>query len=38
MSSKAGIKQSTNHFAFETNHLASIILNRMLILGNHGNF
>ena len=24
-SSKAGIKRQTNHFAFETNHLASIV-------------
>ena len=36
-SSKAGIKRS-NHFAFDTNHLTSIVLNWMLILGNQANF
>ena len=37
LSSKAGINRQTNHFAFETNHLASIILNWMLMLGNQAN-
>ena len=28
----------TNHFAFKTNHLASIVLNWMFMLGNQANF
>ena len=36
-SSKAGIKRRTNHFACKTNHLASIVLNQMLMLGNQAN-
>ena len=32
------LNEETNHFAFKTNHLPSIVLNWMFMLGNQANF